>query len=1343
MWSFAACARVHAANPPIPLPNDSPTLLLVRGDGNLSGVGGETPTFAQGVTHPQGQVAQCARFDSTGYVRYPISGNLSSAEGTVEFWIRPSWNGNTNITRNFFQAGNAFNRGMLLSIDGANNLRFIQWGDDPSTGPVETNVERGVGASGNGWQAGAWYHFAATWKASTREMALYVDGVRVGSINDGISISSFTGTEFSLGALTGGGDPSQADFDEVRISNVMRTAGQIYRDYQAGLGNRVLIGPRGVAPLSDGGFAVTETDDQRVVLYSANGTETGSFGGLGSGNGQFSSPADVSTDASGNLYVVESGNHRVQVFDAAGAFVRTFGSFGTSPGAFNAPAGIFFDRNANRIYVADTGNHRVQRFLTDGTLDVAWGSGGIVGTTGTVVRGHSGFDRPRDIAVSPIGGSVYVADFGNSRLEVFDSAGGYQRTVLAVYRPTALAFDNVGTLYIAGDDPEGAVFPKWDGHLRVIRPGNSLITEHYTGGLDDLARQLGGVAIGSSGQIVFSDTTQGRLVKVAASLTPPLSNLKVDARGTSVTFTWRTETPSASSVTYGPVSGREFEVTDSEITRDHSVTATGLTPNTRLRYSVGFPDSFDGTTRYTPPDLINTGVAPGSTQFLRVKAAGLIYKDTKPGAGYTEMSPAQLTAARNRFTRAAEFYWRNSGYRLFLDITIIEVSRDITSNSFDAWPEAQGDLTDAGFGAGSDFDAVWNYCTFMNGNFGGGNSVFGRFVAFAQWVTPTDFVAVHEMSHSIDSLYHSVGLPKYEFNHGIWAIPGGLGADFSINGQILHNLFPANFTAVSQPFTKVLTAPDADSDGVPDSSPAGLTNPLPITEATLGTSTSESDSDGDGLSDLAESTALPGSGSNPLAADSDDDGSPDALDLNPAYRMTDQIAKATPSLDGQISEGDGWTTMTAGWGMSNPGLVEGDHDAFQAQYTTYAAWDDNALYLAAKGPAAQSTIRLDGSADNWFLGTDNYELKFRNDNAAKSVRINVGIPDLFRQIDDRGEFSEFFDTDALFTRPYNGRPFYASSTEGAGFPGRLVTEADITCLRGGTGSQQVWEARIPWSSVTGLRGSVGKIMALDWNIQGDRLFDTDHAAQIRLVPPASPEISVEDLDGTLLVDGSGNVDFGVVAASRWTSRTFTIRNIGNAVLNISGIEINGINSPEFVVDSQGIISEIMPNTSESFDIIFTPDRNAVGVQTAEILISSNDSDEISFDIPISGQALSTSHDTDGDGLNDAAELEMAALGFDWQVGNPSLVSALTSNTDLAGLYTASQIQTLHVDTPIISRQAETGNFILTLGLGKSSDLLHFDALPFTESDISINAHGQLEFEFSSSGTAEFYRIEVK
>ena len=123
--------------------------------------------------------------------------------------------------------------------------------------------------------------------------------------------------------------------------------------------------------------------------------------------------------------------------------------------------------------------------------------------------------------------------------------------------------------------------------------------------------------------------------------------------------------------------------------------------------------------------------------------------------------------------------------------------------------------------------------------------------------------------------------------------------------------------------------------------------------------------------------------------------------------------------------------------------------------------------------------------------------------------------------------------------------------------------------------------------------------------------------------------------------------------------------------------------------------------------------------------------------------LSRTADTDGDGLNDASELEMTTLGFNWQVAQPAMVNTYKSAANGAGYFTPSQVQALHVGTPLIARNTATGQFKLTIGVKKSTDLLNFTDFPMTSPQTLINGAGKIEFTFSGQGNAAFYRLQVQ
>lgn len=111
-------------------------------------------------------------------------------------------------------------------------------------------------------------------------------------------------------------------------------------------------------------------------------------------------------------------------------------------------------------------------------------------------------------------------------------------------------------------------------------------------------------------------------------------------------------------------------------------------------------------------------------------------------------------------------------------------------------------------------------------------------------------------------------------------------------------------------------------------------------------------------------------------------------------------------------------------------------------------------------------------------------------------------------------------------------------------------------------------------------------------------------------------------------------------------------------------------------------------------------------------------------------------------------------------GGTYRLNLLTSNIqDLAGnalafggeeqwlteteLFTAAQMQALHVGTPLLQRNPATGEFTLKLGVKKSTTLNGFSPLPMTAPQTLINAQGQLEFHFTSTENAAFFRVEAE
>ncbi len=141
------------------------------------------------------------------------------------------------------------------------------------------------------------------------------------------------------------------------------------------------------------------TDEFQVCTTEDTPCQAGLEGG---GAGQLHFPNDLAVDSMNNIYVSDPTNHRVQVFDSAGNFLFMFGwrvdddtdefqictsesapcqagSVGGGAGQFDGSAGITLD-NSNNIYVSDFPNHRVQVFDSAGNFLFMFGWGVDDGT---------------------------------------------------------------------------------------------------------------------------------------------------------------------------------------------------------------------------------------------------------------------------------------------------------------------------------------------------------------------------------------------------------------------------------------------------------------------------------------------------------------------------------------------------------------------------------------------------------------------------------------------------------------------------------------------------------------------------------------------------------------------------------------------------------------------------------------------------------------------------------------------------------------------------------------------------------------------------------------------------
>jgi glucose/arabinose dehydrogenase/plastocyanin/streptogramin lyase len=170
--------------------------------------------------------------------------------------------------------------------------------------------------------------------------------------------------------------------------------------------------PQGIAIDPQGHVYVADTGNNRIQVFSSNGTYISKFpsvwGEFGPRDGRLTSPEDLTIDpSSGNVYVADTGNNRIQVFSSNGTYISKWGEYGTTDGMLRSPAGIAVDPSSGNVYVADKDNHRIQVFSSNGTFISKVGIYGFM---------QEGMRFPEDVTVDPSSGNVYVADTASDRI---------------------------------------------------------------------------------------------------------------------------------------------------------------------------------------------------------------------------------------------------------------------------------------------------------------------------------------------------------------------------------------------------------------------------------------------------------------------------------------------------------------------------------------------------------------------------------------------------------------------------------------------------------------------------------------------------------------------------------------------------------------------------------------------------------------------------------------------------------------------------------------------------------------------------------------------------------------
>jgi alpha-tubulin suppressor-like RCC1 family protein len=110
----------------------------------------------------------------------------------------------------------------------------------------------------------------------------------------------------------------------------------------------------------------------KILRFSENGIFINRF------TDSFTYLLGMGTDSAGNVYAFDRGDSRVKVYSPTGTFLRQWGGVGTANGLFSVSASITTANilsvsSEDEVFVCDPGNTRVQVFSTAGTFLRKWG----------------------------------------------------------------------------------------------------------------------------------------------------------------------------------------------------------------------------------------------------------------------------------------------------------------------------------------------------------------------------------------------------------------------------------------------------------------------------------------------------------------------------------------------------------------------------------------------------------------------------------------------------------------------------------------------------------------------------------------------------------------------------------------------------------------------------------------------------------------------------------------------------------------------------------------------------------------------------------------------------------
>ena len=204
--------------------------------------------------------------------------------------------------------------------------------------------------------------------------------------------------------------------------------------------------PLGIYADPMGRIYISDIRSKYVGVYSLTPGSNGESSAtllfkLGKGDGEFDRPNAIAVSEQNIIYVADSKANIIRAYDQSGQALFAFGT-----GLLNGPVGITIDNSASEIYVIDYNNSCVRVFDLQGNLRRSIASGGNV------------LLRPLGAAVD--GTRLFVTDSYHSVISVFDKASGsflnrignYGNGLNEYVTPIDLSLDKDNKLFITNSN---------------------------------------------------------------------------------------------------------------------------------------------------------------------------------------------------------------------------------------------------------------------------------------------------------------------------------------------------------------------------------------------------------------------------------------------------------------------------------------------------------------------------------------------------------------------------------------------------------------------------------------------------------------------------------------------------------------------------------------------------------------------------------------------------------------------------------------------------------------------------------------------------------------------------